>query len=79
MRSFASPSSSSNVAFSPDGKLLYASGVDGIARVYLTNVDDLIALARTRVTRGLTDEECQVYLHTASCPALPPATRAGEF
>lgn len=54
------PSGSSDVAFSPDGKLLYASGVDGIVRVYLRHVDDLIALARTRVTRGLTEEECKV-------------------
>ena len=27
-----------------------------------------IALARSRLTRGLTDEECQQYLHVDTCP-----------
>ncbi|NTU85752.1 MAG: WD40 repeat domain-containing protein [Chloroflexales bacterium] len=71
LRSFASPSGPSDVAFSPDGKQLYVASVDGLVRVYLTNLDDLVALARTRVTRGLTDEECRVYLHTDRCPEVP--------
>jgi hypothetical protein len=31
----------------------------------------LIALAKSRVTRSLTTEECQQYLHVEACPAEP--------
>ncbi|HEX6386600.1 MAG TPA: hypothetical protein VF177_18160 [Anaerolineae bacterium] len=37
-------------------------------RVY-TLLEDTIALARARLTRSLTDEECRQYLHTDACPA----------
>jgi hypothetical protein len=33
--------------------------------------DDLIALAKSRLTRELTTEECQQYLHVDACPAVP--------
>ena len=33
------------------------------------SVKDLMALARSRLTRSLTDAECQQYLHTATCLA----------
>jgi len=64
----------SDVAFSPDGKLL-ATGGDGGVRVYLLQIDDLIALARTRVTRELTNDECQKYLHLEQS-ACSPVTAA---
>ena len=32
-------------------------------------VDELTELAWSRVTRSLTDDECQQYLHLDSCPA----------
>jgi WD40 repeat protein/transcriptional regulator with XRE-family HTH domain len=56
------------IAFNPDGTRLATSGWDGVVRVYALRLDDLVALAQTRVTRSLTTEECQKYLHVAECP-----------
>jgi WD40 repeat protein/basic membrane lipoprotein Med (substrate-binding protein (PBP1-ABC) superfamily) len=77
-----------NLAFSPAcaaaagapaeacGTRLVSAGVDGSVRYYLTRIEDLLALARARVTRGLTVAECQQYLHPENCPAVtaPAAT-----
>lgn len=60
-------------AFSPDGKRLVVSG-EGGARVYLLDVDELAALARTRVTRSLTIDECQKYLHGIAASCTQPVT-----
>jgi len=91
---FGDGSGLSDVAFSPEcistpgviaercGTRLATGGDNGV-RVYLLQIEDLIALAQTRVTRSLTSEECQKYLHlnrstcspTASVPtttAMPP-------
>jgi WD40 repeat protein/class 3 adenylate cyclase/energy-coupling factor transporter ATP-binding protein EcfA2 len=57
-----------DVSFSPDGRHLLTAGGDGMARIYTLDVNDLIALARSRLTRALTPQECQQYLHTAQCP-----------
>lgn len=54
--------------FSPDGTRALTTSTDGAIRIYLLRLDDLIALAKTRVTRSLTQEECQTYLHVAQCP-----------
>jgi hypothetical protein len=40
-------------------------------RIYVLDTDDLVALARSRVTRPLTAEECQKYLHVDECPPQP--------
>jgi class 3 adenylate cyclase len=37
-------------------------------RVYALKLEDLVNLARSRVTRALTNEECQRFLHVAQCP-----------
>jgi WD40 repeat protein len=50
-------------AFSPDGKYIVTASADGTARIYLVHIEDLIALAKTRVTRGLTCNERVQYLH----------------
>jgi WD40 repeat protein/class 3 adenylate cyclase len=57
-----------SVALSPDGRYVISSSADGTARIWVLRIDDLLELARTRVTRTLTDEECSRY-HVAPCPA----------
>jgi len=59
------------VAFSQDSRRLASVGEDGVLRVYAMQIDDLLALARSRLTRSLTSEECQQYLHVEQCPPLP--------
>ncbi len=57
-----------DIDFSPDGKYLATTSGDGSARVYVLHLEDLIALARQRVSRSLTVGECQKYLHLEQCP-----------
>jgi len=59
------------VSFSPNGTRLATAGGDGTARIYTLQMQDLIKLARSRVTRSLTPEECQKYLHIETCPPTP--------
>ncbi|HWC13574.1 MAG TPA: AAA family ATPase [Actinomycetota bacterium] len=54
--------------FSPDGTKLASAGLDGVARVWALDIDHLLEIARTEVTRSLTDEECRQYLHLDDCP-----------
>jgi WD40 repeat protein len=56
------------VAFSPDGTRLATFSDDSTVRVYVLPIEELVALARTRVTRTLTTDECQKYLHLEKCP-----------
>ncbi len=59
------------VAFSPAdaGDNLAVASTDGVVRLFLLQIDDLLALAQSRVTRSLTTAECQKYLHVAECSA----------
>jgi hypothetical protein len=57
------------VAFSPDGSQLATAGPDGTNRIYLLKIEDLVRLAKQRVTRELTIEECKQYLHLEQCPS----------
>src|SRR5271166_3023998 len=59
-----------SVAWSPDGKVLLSAGNDGIIQVYAMDIDLLMELARSRVTRNLTLEECQKYLHLDEVPPI---------
>jgi len=68
---FPAPDGLTGVAFSPDGSQLAVGSRDGTNRIYLLRIEDLVALAKQRVTRSLTAEECQQYLHVDSCPTEP--------
>jgi WD40 repeat protein len=60
-----------SLAFSPDGARL-ATGEfrGGQVRVFALDLEELVALAQSRVTRSLTDDECRKFLHAEQCPAL---------
>lgn len=57
-----------SVSFSPDGRRLTTAGADGSLRTYLLSLDELIALAKSRLSRTLTTEECRKFLHLDTCP-----------
>jgi WD40 repeat protein/class 3 adenylate cyclase len=56
-----------DVAFSVDGSKLVSASGGGMTRVWALDLDDLIKIARQRLTRTLTMEECQQFLH-GQCP-----------
>jgi WD40 repeat protein len=65
---FTSPSGPLyNVAFTPDGKHLIVSG-KGFVYGYMFDLDELIGLAYSRLTRWFTLDECRQYLHQEECP-----------
>ena len=60
-----------SIAFSPDGKRLATGSRDGTVHVYVVPVAELTALARSRLIRGWTREECKQYLPGGRCPRRP--------
>ena len=52
----------SGLDFSPDGRRLVTTAPDGVVRVWTLDLDELIEIARGKVTRDLTDDECRQYL-----------------
>jgi WD40 repeat protein len=56
--------------FSPDGRRLATGSDDGTVRVIPLDLEELLQLARSRVTRSLKPEECAKYLHR-TCPPEP--------
>jgi hypothetical protein len=71
---WGSRSEVASVAFSPDGSRLVSVSLDGTLLVWALNIDDLVDIARSRVTRGLTDVECRIWVG-AGCPAAPDVER----
>jgi WD40 repeat protein len=59
-----------DVGFSPDGSRLVSGSFDGTIRVYVLPLDELVALARSRLTRTWTPAECRQYLQLETCPAV---------
>ncbi|MEJ2711145.1 MAG: BTAD domain-containing putative transcriptional regulator, partial [Anaerolineales bacterium] len=69
LQKFPHPGSVLSAAFSPDEQRLLTAGGDGLARLFYLNVDELLGLVRDRLTRDLTPDECQKYLHMQQCPS----------
>lgn len=59
------------VAYNPDGTRIATASLDGVVRIYTTDIDELIGIAESRLTRWFTQEECQRFLHTEVCPPQP--------
>jgi WD40 repeat protein/DNA-binding SARP family transcriptional activator len=55
-------------AFSPDGDHVAVSSRDGVVRILTVNIRELIQIARARLTRPFTLDECRTFLHIDSCP-----------
>ena len=56
-------------SFSPDGSRLAVARINNVGGVYLLGIDDLVSLARTRLTRSFMLDECQRFLHLDTCPS----------
>ena len=50
-----------SAAYSPGGKRIATAGGDGIVQIYTTDMDELLQIAESRVTRQLTAEEKEKY------------------
>jgi WD40 repeat protein/serine/threonine protein kinase len=57
-----------DIDISPDGRYLVTSSQDGSIRFYVLPIDELISLAQSRLTRSLTEAECQQFLHLECVP-----------
>ncbi len=56
------------VDFSPDGRYLATAGADGFVNLHILSAEELMEVARSRLSRGFSDEERQTYLHLDACP-----------
>lgn len=55
-------------AFHPTNPWIYVALPGGRIGIYTLDTDELMEIARSRLSRDLTDEECQAYLNMDSCP-----------
>jgi WD40 repeat protein len=58
----------SSIDFRADGSQLLSASGDGTVRIWALRLDDLEAIARDKLTRGFTTDECRRYLHVDRCP-----------
>ena len=56
------------VAFSSDGRFLATSSPGGTVALHLLPLDEFLDVARERVNRELSDDECRQYLRLERCP-----------
>jgi WD40 repeat protein len=61
----------SGVAWSPDGLRLAAGGTDGTVQIYAMDPRLLLDVARNRITRNFTPDECKSYFHSQKCLPQP--------
>ncbi len=64
----ASDAERGKLGLSQDGTRLAYPADDGTIRVLALDIDDLMELARSRLTRTWTQDECKTYLHVEACP-----------
>ncbi len=57
-----------HVFFHPDEPYVTLLSEGGILLTYTLDTDELIAIARSRITRSLTEPECMTFLHLEECP-----------
>ncbi len=50
-----------------DGRHI-ALPTEDVLHVITSDLEELIDLAEERAGRGLTDDECRIYLHVETCP-----------
>jgi WD40 repeat protein len=55
------------VDFSSDGRHVVTAGDDGTVRVYIVSFEELMEVAKARLSRDFTQDECQRYLHLPAC------------
>jgi WD40 repeat protein len=55
------------VAFTDDRHVLVGT-LNGLVAGLTFDIDELVEIGRSRVTRTLTDQECRTYLHLDTCP-----------
>ena len=60
-----------DVEISSDGKYVVSVGRDRTVRVYVLDTAELIQIAKSRLTRTWTMDECKKYLHVDVCPSVP--------
>jgi WD40 repeat protein/DNA-binding SARP family transcriptional activator len=61
------------VEFSPDDRFLASASPDGTVALHLLPVDEFLDVARARLTRDLTEDECREFLRRARCPTSTAA------
>ena len=49
------------MAYSPDGQRIVTASIDGLVQIHTTDMDELLQIAESRVTRQLTVEEKERY------------------
>jgi WD40 repeat protein len=59
------------VIWNPSGKKIAVSSSDGVVQIYTTDIHELIAVGRGRVTAHPSQQGCQKYLGLARCAAYP--------
>jgi WD40 repeat protein len=58
----------SGLAFTSDVKRIATVAMDGTVRVWALDLDDLMEIAESRLTRGFTEDECRAFLQGVDCP-----------
>jgi WD40 repeat protein len=64
-----SPAQVRGAHFNADATHLITTAMDGVIREYTLQVQELVELAKSRLIRTWTQDECRKFLHVEECPA----------